>query len=104
MEFLKLVILAGIATLCSGQMMGSGDMIPEPSTVRVVTATRFYRDLASYQQIYFPNETGHVIYEISAPFRYSRYNVSELVLCACFEFAATICIEVCRTVAIYNIC
>ena len=91
MEFLKLVILAGIATLCSGQI-GSGDMIPEPSTVRVVTATRFYRDLASYQRIYFPNETGHVIYEMSAPNRYSRYNVSELALCACFEHYAWRCV------------
>ena len=79
MELLKLFVLAGIATLCSGQMMGSGMEPPEPSTVRVVTATRLYRDLASYQQLYFPNGSEPSIYDMTAPYRYSRYNVSELV-------------------------
>ena len=78
MELLKLFVLAGIAASCSGQMMGSGmePMAPEPSTVIVVNATRTYRDLASYQQLYFRNGNPESIYERTAPNRYSRYNVS----------------------------
>lgn len=130
MELLKLFVLAGIATLCSGlegdnsstiemtsptvetatmsspTMMTNTVMITptpsstmdtvSPSTV-IVTASRVYYDLAFYQQIYLPNGTSDSVYRMAAPYRYSRYNVSDLItLCACFEFTVTLCIEVCH--------
>ena len=72
-------MLAGIATLCCGQSaINLPPMLSDP-TVRVVNATRTYRDAMNYQQIYnVENANGYTIYELTAGNRYARYNVSNL--------------------------
>ena len=93
MELIKLITLSVLVTVCCAQ--GSGDMpsdepipsdelIPTPAII-LVTATRAYRDNilgygnSTYQTVY-NNTNGTNAYDTSAPHRYARYNVSNLLI------------------------
>ena len=83
MEFLNLVVLAGLTTLCYGQMpdssgMSSVPMAPSPTTT-VVDVTRSYRDSMSYQQVYMDVNDTTSIYNQTRRNRYDRFNVSKSV-------------------------
>ena len=95
MELIKLITLSVLITLCcaqSGDMpsdepmppdesMPSDEPMPPTPTIILVTVTRAYRDESTYQAVYDNmNDTNTSIYEDSAPYRYARYNVSNLLV------------------------
>jgi len=81
MEFLNLIVLAGLTTMCygpPGSGMSSVPVAPSPTTT-VVDVTRSYRDSTTYQQVYMDINDTISIYNQTRPSRYNRFNVSKSV-------------------------